>query len=943
MLFDFAVAGCFLNSCPWYLIWEVEGTGKKGIGKIRGSYLKILVLWESIMGYDKKNQEHPVNELAKLRQQVKELKKTMTTFNSIKEEQETSLNEYKSIFENVKDGIVLLDLTGKVIKVNKRIIDVSGYSEDDIVGKRFTLLKMFPLRCRVQMFAMFSKEIAGIKTAPLEVESYKKTGEKIDVEIQGSVFKLKGKGKGKVAVAILRNITQRKKLEEKLKKYSANLEQEVENQTEKLRITNKRLLHEIEEHKLVEENLKNSEERLKILFEFAPDGCYLNDLKGNFIDGNKAAEEITGYKRDELIGKNFLKINFLHPKDIVRAAAKLAQNLKGQPTGPDEFRLIRKDGTQTIAEIRTYPIKIKGKAMALGIARDITARKKQEAELEKYRLHLEELVQNRTTELSMANEQLKNEIAQRAHIEEKLRKSEEKYRLIAEGTSDLIAVTTFSLRPTYTYVSPSHKTVMGFESKNLIGKSAFKFIHPDDKKKMFPLLKKYIEAKSKKILSGNDLQIAESLEFRARDKWGNWHYLESTANNIGDHILFISRDVTERKQAEKEKQELVNKLILSEKMEALGILAGGVAHDLNNILSAMVGYPDLLLMKMPENSPFRNNIFLIKQAGLKATKLVEDLLTLTRRGVCIAEVLNLNDIITDYLESPEYKKQEASFPDVKIISDLDNDLLNIEGSPIHMGKTIMNLIDNALEAIRGRGLIKISTSNCYVNEPVECFKSNVNKGDYVVLSVSDNGIGIPPKYIGRIFEPFFSKKVMGKSGTGLGMSVVWWTINDHNGYINVKSKEREGTTFELYFPAIMKEVSFKKTSLTIDIEKVKGNGEKILVVDDEKEQREMLSVMLTKLGYSVDTVMSGEKAIVYTRTNQIDMLVLDMIMNPGIDGLDTYRKIIKQCPGMKAIIVSGYTETERVREALQLGAGEFVRKPYTLNVIAAAVRNVLNK
>jgi two-component system cell cycle sensor histidine kinase/response regulator CckA len=894
-----------------------------------------------MMGDDKKIQEQPVNELANLRQQVKELKKSIIALNRMKKEQEASINEFKSIFENIRDGVVLLDTTGKVLKINKRIIDVSGYSENDIVGKRFIRLKMFPLKYRVQMFSKFSKEIAGITTSPLEVESYKKTGEKIDVEIQGSVFKIKGKGK--VAVVILRDITERKKLEEKLKKYSTYLEQEVKDRTEKLRITNKRLLQEIEEHKGVEENLKNSEERLKILFEFAPDGYYISDLKGTFIDGNKAAEEMTGYKREELIGKNFLTIKLLHPKDIPRAAMRLAQNIKGHPTGPDEFRLIRKDGTQITTEIRTYPIKIKGNTMALGMARNITARKMQEAELEKYRLHLEDLVQNRTIELSMANEQLKNEIARRVHIEEELRKSEEKYRLIAEGTTDLIAITTFSLNPIYIYVSPSHKTVMGYESEDLIGKAAFKFIHPKDKKELFPLLIKYIEAKSKKIITGNDLQLTETLEFRARDKSGNWHYLESTANKIGEHILFISRDVTERKQAEREKQELVEKLIQSEKMEAIGILAGGVAHDLNNILGAIVGYPDLLLTDLPENHPLRNTILQIKQAGGKAAKLVDDLLTLTRRGVRITEVLNLNDIITNYLKSPEYKKQEVAYPNVKIITDLDNDLLNIEGSPIHLSKTLMNLVANALEAIPLRGLIKISTTNHYVDEPVECFKSNVKKGNYVVLRVSDDGVGIAPEYLNKIFDPFFTKKVLGQSGTGLGMSVVWWTINDHNGYINVKSKEKEGTTFELYFPVSLKKVPIKKTSLPVDIEKLKGKGEKILVVDDEKEQRELMSIILTKLGYSVDTVMSGEKAIEYTRTNQVDMLILDMIMHPGIDGLDTYREILKQCPGTKAIIVSGFSETERVKEALQLGAGEFVRKPYTLNALGAAVRNALDK
>ncbi|MCP5052496.1 MAG: response regulator, partial [bacterium] len=193
----------------------------------------------------------------------------------------------------------------------------------------------------------------------------------------------------------------------------------------------------------------------------------------------------------------------------------------------------------------------------------------------------------------------------------------------------------------------------------------------------------------------------------------------------------------------------------------------------------------------------------------------------------------------------------------------------------------------------------------------------------------------------RIFEPFYTKKKMGQSGTGLGMPVVWWTMADHNGYIDVKSKEGKGTTFELFFPATTKKRSVKQPFPTIEIERMRGNGEKILVVDDEMGQREVVSMLLTRLGYSVDVAESGEKAIGYVETNPVDLLILDMIMDGGIDGLDTYREIIKRRPGTKAIIVSGFTETERVKEVLQLGASEFVKKPYTLDAIGKAVKNIL--
>jgi len=263
-------------------------------------------------------------------------------------------DEYQSILENVRDGIVLLSSTGKVLKVNRRIFDVTGYREDELIGKRFTQLNMFPLRCRVEMAARFTKELAGIKTPPLEVEVYTKAGEKINAEIQGSLFKIKGEGK--VSVVLIRDITERKKLEEKLQENSIYLEKEVKNRTQELNITNKKLVQEMRKHKQVAEKLRNSEEKFKILYEFAPDAYYISDLNGKFIDGNRAAEIIIGYKRDELIGKNFLTLKLLHPKDIPKAITRLVQNKLGRSTGPDEFRLIQKDGNQVTLEIRTYPI-----------------------------------------------------------------------------------------------------------------------------------------------------------------------------------------------------------------------------------------------------------------------------------------------------------------------------------------------------------------------------------------------------------------------------------------------------------------------------------------------------------------------------------------------------------------------------------------------------------
>ncbi len=402
-----------------------------------------------------------------------------------------------------------------------------------------------------------------------------------------------------------------------------------------------------------------------------------------------------------------------------------------------------------------------------------------------------------------------------------------------------------------------------------------------------------------------------------------------------DHspILVILSDVSRRKQLEAQLQR-------AQKMEAVGTLAGGVAHDLNNILSGIVSYPDMLLMQIPEDSPLRKPIVTMQESGEKAAVVVQDLLTLARRGVATMEVVNLNNIIVAYLKSPEHEKIKSFHPGIEVKTNLEADLLNTLGSPVHLSKTAMNLVSNAAEAMANGGNIFISTENCYIDRPISGYDC-VEEGDYIILRVSDSGIGISSKDIDRIFEPFYTKKVMGRSGTGLGMAVVWGTVKDHNGYIDVQSIKGKGTTFTLYFPVSRQEIAKEKTLLPI--EDYMGKGESILVVDDVRVQREIAFTMLTTLGYTVNTVASGEEAVVYLKEHTVDLIVLDMIMDPGINGRETYEKILKIHPNQKAIIVSGFAETDDVKETHKLGAGKYIRKPFTLEKIGLAVKEELEK
>ena len=418
-------------------------------------------------------------------------------------------------------------------------------------------------------------------------------------------------------------------------------------------------------------------------------------------------------------------------------------------------------------------------------------------------------------------------------------------------------------------------------------------------------------------------------------------YYECRLVAVSDDLaLGMVRNISERVTAALEKKRLLDQLQRAQKMEAIGMLAGGVAHDLNNVLSGLVSYPELILMDLPEESPLQKPIRTIQRSGERAANIVQDLLTLARRGVSVAEVLNLNQVIHEYLKSPEYDNLRNHHPDFQLETDLADDLLDISGSPVHLAKTVMNLISNAAEATMHAGRIRIETENRYIDSPIKGY-DDIEEGDYVVLTVTDNGIGISHEDIDRIFEPFYTKKVMGRSGTGLGMAVVWGTVKDHRGYIDIQSAPEQGTTATIYLPSTKEHRMQTRAPELVD--NMIGDGERILVVDDVKEQREIATGMLTRLGYDVASVSSGEAAVDYVRRHRVDLLVLDMIMDPGIDGLETYRRIINIHPGQRAVITSGFSESDRVHAARKLGAGIYVKKPYRLEAIARAVRDVLNR
>ena len=653
------------------------------------------------------------------------------------------------------------------------------------------------------------------------------------------------------------------------------------------------IARDIFERRRAETALQESEEKFRSIFENKGTATGIFGEDSIIRECNAVFEELSGYAKSEIFDK--MKWSDLVVKeDLERMLKYHAQRSKTEDPSPTQYEcgIINKKG-----EIRNAIVNVGlvGKNRIVSLT-DITSRKQ---------------------------------------AEEALRESEERFRLISEQSLLAIGVIQDGH---IIYANEMYSKLTGYSLEEIYGWEPYGYartVHKDH----LPFVMK----QSRKKQAGDE-DVITNYQFRGFTKSKEIVWWDLHSNTITYHgrpaDLFTLIDITEKVESEKERAALQIKLQHSQKMEAIGTLAGGVAHDLNNILGGLVSYPELLLLQLPLDSPLRKSILTIQKSGEKAAAVVQDLLTLARRGVVVTEVVNVNEVIAEYLQSPEHENLQSVHPGVHMETHLEKDTLNILGSSTHLSKTVMNLVSNAAEAMPEGGALTVSTENRYIDRPIGGY-DNVKEGDYVVLTISDTGTGISPNDINKIFEPFYTKKKMGRSGTGLGMAVVWGTVKDHNGYIDVQSVELKGTTFTLYFPVTREKLSEDKSHFAVG--SYSGDGESILVIDDVEEQRNIASGMLKELGYSVAMVSSGEEAVEYLKTNKADLLLLDMIMDPGMDGLDTYKKILEIHPEQKAIIASGFSETNRVKAVQSLGAGAYIRKPLLLHKIGVAVKDELEK
>lgn len=543
----------------------------------------------------------------------------------------------------------------------------------------------------------------------------------------------------------------------------------------------------------------------------------------------------------------------------------------------------------------------------------------QNEELIRHRNDLETLVQEKSSELVERNYRLEQEILQKVQTEKELRESEERYAAVVNQAVEGI----FLLDPTSKEILHSNQSLqkmVGYTKEALIGRQVYDIVYHhrsevDNNIEIVPTLDHYFVGERKyRHHNGTAVDVevsAKTITFSGKRS-----------------ILVIVRDISDKKRAQEEKEELKEKLRHAQKFEALGSLAGGVAHDLNNILSGIIGYPELLLKKIPQGSELTKPLMAIHDSGMRASTIVADLLTVARSAASVREKCNLHELIDQYCSSPEFLELTSEHSEVVYEKELKARKPFILCSSVHIKKCLMNLVVNATEAIGDEGTVRIKT-----------YEQEKSDNSYVVVEISDTGPGISRKDQQRIFDPFYTKKEMGRSGTGLGLTVVHNTVIDHSGKITVDSSEH-GTSFKLYFPYYSEEDKEELHEKQVESYMSK-NKEQILVVDDEPLLQDIASGMLSELGYQVTVVSSGEEAVEYTKKHHVDLFIIDMLMDPGINGRQTFEALREIMPDAKAIIVSGFSESNEVKRVLQLGAKAFVLKPYSFGELGEIVQEVL--
>ncbi len=552
---------------------------------------------------------------------------------------------------------------------------------------------------------------------------------------------------------------------------------------------------------------------------------------------------------------------------------------------------------------------------------------------DRYAKDLEEAVASRTAELRTANEGLRSEIAERKQAEEALRTSEDRYRTLFDVSSDGILIAdseTKQLR----HANPAAFRMLGYSEQELTQLSV-KDIHPEES---LACIDARFEAQAR-----GDKTLAEDIPYLRKD--GTILYADIAAATIELQgrkcTVGLFRDITERKRAEKERQELEAQLRQSQKMEAIGQLAGGVAHDFNNLLTAILGNSEILLTALAEKAAatseelLRPGLEQIQSAGEQAASLTRQLLAFSRREITRPEVLDPKKVVGDM----EGLLRRLIGEHIQLDIRLSAETYFILADPGQIEQIVLNLVVNAADAMPNGGRLEIRVEEAELSETSVAGYADAKPGRHVLLSVVDNGTGITPETLERMFEPFFTTKSVGK-GTGLGLATVYGTVKQLGGHISGDSKPGVGSTFNVCIPIVDKKAAEKEPH---DMPTSSYAGETILVCEDQDLVRNVMCQALRAAGYTVIEVDNGKQALeaVEAHDGTIDILISDVIM-PGMSGKELADSLATEHPDTHVLFVSGYTADHLDDHGVRSEAVEFLQKPFGPTALLRRVREVLD-
>lgn len=562
---------------------------------------------------------------------------------------------------------------------------------------------------------------------------------------------------------------------------------------------------------------------------------------------------------------------------------------------------------------------------------EIAERRRAEQALQEAHDELEERVQERTAELSKANALLKQEIAERKGAEEALRDSEELYRSFVQGFQGIAFRSHLDFTPIFFHGAV--ETISGYtEDEFTNGEPRWdQIIHPDD----YPT----IHENTKKIASVPDYSTEREYRIISKDGDVRWVYeaIQNLCDNSGKPIMLQGAiyDVTDRKRAEEEKERLEDQLQQAHKMEALGTLAGAIAHEFNNILWIIIGNTELALYQIHDRHSAQNTLEGVLKACLRAEDVVKQILTFSRQSEVKKRPLQISLVVEEGL-----KLLEASLPTtIKISQKIECSSCIVLTDPTQIHQVLIDLCVNATHAMREKGgVLEVSLSDVELDADTVAQYPDLLPGSYLRLSVSDTGCGIDPQIIDRIFEPYFTTKGLAE-GTGMGLAVVHGIVKSHGGMITVQSELGKGTTCHVFLPRIESEITPEAEASG----PLPTGNERILFLDDEAATVDMVMQILERLGYEVTATTSSIEAleVFQAQPNKFDLVITDQTM-PNMTGEELSKELMRIRPDIPIILCTGYSELITEDKAKSMGIREFVMKPLVARELAETVRKVLD-